>query len=187
LAFPSMAPGIAVFLVQLETGFAIKYQEFFQQVLRKAAFREIRRAKQEMVEALRRGLLQLVRVQALVSFWLIVMADRVLLFLRLITVNTTTFQLVLLGAFLLVLFLSLLTILFYLDKLKEAMACSLLFFLLNTAITLWGLNQGLRWHGFGFVVAAGAAMMTTALCVNYHLQRLEFATFTGQKLYPEEA
>jgi uncharacterized membrane protein len=115
------------------------------------------------------------------------MADRVLFFLRLTTVNTTTFQLVLVGAFLLVLFLSLLTVLLYLNKLQEAMACSLVFFLLNTTVTLWGLNQGIRWHGFGFVVASGTAMMATACCVNHHLQRLEFETFTGQKLYPEEA
>ena len=187
LAFPTMAPGMAVFLVKLETGFALKYEEFFRLVLGKATFREIHRGKLEMVEALREGLIQLVKVQGLVSLGLMVMAERVLVFLSLGTVSTNTFQLSLLGVFLLVVFLSLLTILFYLDKLKEAMACSLLFFLLNTTVTLWGLNQGIRWHGFGFVVATGTAMIAAGSSVNYHLRRLEFETFTAQKLYPEES
>lgn len=187
LAFPTMAPGMAVFLIKLETGFALKYEEFFRQVLGKAAFREIRRVKLEMVGALQEGLIQLVKVQGVVSLWLMVMAERVLASLGLGAVSTNLFQLTLLGVFFLVVFLALLTVLFYLDKLLEAMACSLLFFLLNTTVTLWGLNQGIRWHGLGFVVATGAALLAAGSWVNYHLRRLEFETFTAQKLYPEES
>jgi len=184
LSFLSVAPGMAVFLLTLETTFAGRYSEFFRLVVEKGTLREILRTKTEMVDAIRDGLTQLVKFQGTVTLVLVIGAERLLQSLGLGAVQTLVFQVTLVGVFLLVLFLALLTVLFYLDRLRAALACCGAFATVNLIVTCAGLMADERWYGMGFTASAAAATVLAGGYVNHAMRRLEYETFTSQPVYP---
>lgn len=183
LSFLTIVPGMAVFLLTLETGFATHYEQFIQRVLGKATFKQITEAKEGMVTALREGFMQLIKVQGGATLLLIIFADRLLSVVGLGSVQGISFQTTTLGVFLLVLFLSQMTIFFYLGKLRDAMICCLIFALVNGTVTAWSISSGERWYGFGFLIASAIAATIAAIRVNRHMQFLEYDTFTSQSIH----
>ena len=127
LSFLTLTPGMAVFLLKFETDFAAKHDEYVQLVLRKGTFRQIGEVKNNLVSALQSGLIQLIKIQGSFSVVLIIFADKFLQHFGLGAVQTGVFQIATSGVFLLVIFLSLLTVFFYLGKLQ--MRCSAAWFL----------------------------------------------------------
>jgi len=183
LSFLTIVPGMAVFLLTLETGFATHYERFVQRVLGKATFAQLAEAKEGMVDSLREGFSQLIKIQGAFTLLLIIFTDRFLSFVGLGAVQSGSFQITCLGVFLLVLFLSHLTICFYLGKLRDAMLCCLVFALVNGAVTAWSITSGEQWYGFGFLIASAVAATLAATRVNRHLQLLEYDTFTSQSIH----
>src|SRR5690606_22037202 len=98
-------------------------------------------------------------------------------------VQTFVFQVTLVGVCLLVLFLAVLTVLFYLDRLRDALLCCSVFAACNAAFTLIGLLLDERWYGLGFTLAATAAALLAGALANRALRRLEYETFTSQPLH----
>jgi polysaccharide biosynthesis protein PelG len=182
-SFLTIVPGMAVFLLKLETDFARANETFFQHVLRKATLEQIAEKKAAMIVALQDGFGLLLKVQGMFTAVLILSAENVLRFLGLGAVQAGIFQIALLGSFLLVIFMSLLMVLHYLDKGVDAMICCLVFLVTNGLITWVSILAGERWYGVGFMIAACVAMVLTALLVNHHVRNLEFDTFTPQPLY----
>ncbi len=182
LSFLTVVPGMAIFLLKLETDFAINYAEFTRQVLGRATFDQIHQIKESLVVALQEGLTQLVKIQGTVTVLLILFASRMLKHFGLGAVQIGVFQIVTVGVFLLVLFLSLMTVLFYLGKLHDAMYCCLAFAVINAGVTAWSIFLGERWYGFGFLFSSAVATTLSTFRVNYHLQHLEYDTFTSQTI-----
>jgi polysaccharide biosynthesis protein PelG len=183
LSFLTIVPGMAVFLLTLETGFATHYEQFVKRVLGKGTLEQITEAKEGMVKALRAGFGQLIKIQGGVTLLLIIFADRLLPMVGLGAVQGGSFQITTLGVFLLVLFLSQMTILFYLGKLRDAMICCLVFALINGTVTAWSIYTGEQWYGVGFLMASAAAVTLAATRVNRHLDQLEYDTFTSQSIH----
>ena len=183
LSFLSVAPGMAVFLLSVETTFALHYERFFRQVVEKASLTEIRRTKQAMIEALQDGVSRMLKFQGGVTLLLVIQADTLLNKLGLGAVQTLVFRTTLVGVFLLVILLALLTVLFYLDRLKEALTACSLFALVNAGGTLIGLMLDERWFGMGFTVGAAVAVVYAMQQTNFWLNRIDYETFTAQPLY----
>jgi uncharacterized membrane protein len=182
-SFLTIVPGMAVFLMKLETEFAAKNQSFYQFILKKGTLRQVRQAQAEMVESLREGFALMLKVQGLFTGLLILCADKILNLLGLGAVQSGVFEVSLIGAFMLVVFLAVLTILYYLDKRRDALICCFAFTVANGLITAWSISAGERWYGFGFLIAAGIALVMAATMVNHHLQDLDYDTFTSQPIY----
>lgn len=182
-SFLTIIPGMAVFLLKLETEFAMKNERFFQLVLRKGTLAQIGEAQTEMVLALRDGFVTLVKVQGLVTALLVLLSDSVVQSLHFAAVQTTLLQVSLVAVYFLVLFLALMTVLYYLDKRTEALWMCGLMTLLNGGITLALLPLGEAAYGFGFLVANAVVVAVGTQRVNHHLRRLDYHTFTSQPLY----
>jgi uncharacterized membrane protein len=74
-------------------------------------------------------------------------------------------------------------VLFYLDRLREALLACTYFAAANLALTLAGLLVDERWYGVGFTAAAGLGAAVAGHYANRSLSRLEYETFTSQPLY----
>lgn len=177
LSLLSIAPGMAVFFLQVETAFAERYHEYFDAVNEGRPLREITSARHAMMLSLREGFVRLLKVQGLTTVILVVFADHLTSWFHIGYVQTGIFRITLFGALLLVMFLAALTVLFYLDDRRGALWCSLVFLLGNAILSIITLRQNEAWYGFGFVVAAGLALLLAASRVNRHLAELEFRTF----------
>lgn len=182
LSFLSIVPGMAVFLIKLETDYAERYELFLEVVLNQKPLGEIENAKWGMVGALQGGLKQMIKLQGLVTAALILFAEDILGALDLGALQTGVFQVTLLGVFLLVIFLSLMTVLFYLDQIRAAMWCCVCFAAVNILVTSMNVAAAETWYGTGFVAAAAAALLLSAHFVNRNHDRLEFNTFAPQKI-----
>ena len=169
-----------MFLLEMETEYAIRYQAFMDAVLKQQTLGVIERRKKELVQALREGMKKVIKVQSVVTALFILFANDMLEVLGLGQVQTGVFQVSMLGVFLLVLFLSLLTVLFYLDKAKDAMWCCIVFAVANIAVTFLNISGGTQWYGTGFVFAGGIALLVTGSRVNRHHRCLENNTISLQ-------
>ena len=79
--------------------------------------------------------------------------------------------------------MSLLMVLHYLDKGRDAMICGVVFAVSNCLITWISVMAGKRWYGVGFMIAACISMIMAAIWVNHHVRNLEYDTFTPHPLY----
>ncbi len=78
------------------------------------------------------------------------------------------FQVVLLAA---------LTVLFYLDCRKVALAIAALFAGLNLALSIVTQQLGPRFYGFGFLIAAALTSIVALAALSRKLERLDYETF----------
>lgn len=177
LSFLSIVPGMAVFFLKLETEFAGKYAAFFTAIEDRGPLPRIQAAKREVILTLRNGLGQLFKIQGIVTAFLVVFAHPVAAAAGIGSIQTGIFQITLFGAFLLVGFLSLLTILFYFDDRRGVLLASLTFAGLNIGLSLPTILMNEAWYGFGFVVAAGLALLIVTQRVNHHTARMEEMVF----------
>ncbi|MFP6898302.1 MAG: exopolysaccharide Pel transporter PelG [Roseibacillus sp.] len=83
------------------------------------------------------------------------------------------------GSFFLVMFHSLLTVLFYFDDRKGAVGATFCFFAINCGVTLVTLLSGQAYYGVGYVLAAAIAFAITAFRTNQLLENLDYRIFTA--------
>lgn len=182
-SFLTIVPGMAVFLLKLETDFSIKNEQFYRHVLKKGTLQQIKDHKRQMVESISTSFGLLFKIQGLCSALIMLSSGRILDFLGLGAVQSGVFQISVLATFLLLIFMSLLMILHYLDKRRDAMWCTILFTLVNASVTAVSIVAGERWFGLGFLTASAVGVVFAAYWVNRHLRDLEYFTFTSQPLY----
>lgn len=177
LSLLSIVPGLTVLFLRLETDFAGAFRRFFEATNRGGRLRDILAAKDEMIDSLRSGFLHLLSVQAIVTLALLIYADRIGDWLGIGALQEGIFRVTAIGAFLLMLFLALMTILFYLDDRRGALLACIVFAVANAGLSLATVLANEAWYGFGFVLAAGAAMFITAWRVNARIARFEYHVF----------
>lgn len=177
LSLLSIVPGLTLFFLKLETNFAEDCSRFFARINGGGTLAQIEDARHDLIRTLRTSVVQLMTVQGSVTVALLICADRIGQWLGLGAVQIGIFRITLVGAFLLVVFLSLLTVLFYFDDRKGALWSCAVFAFGNAGLSFATLLANEAWYGFGFVVAAGAAMTIAALRANHRAARLEYHVF----------
>ncbi|HYF60232.1 MAG TPA: exopolysaccharide Pel transporter PelG [Burkholderiaceae bacterium] len=180
LAYLSIIPGMAVFLVRIETDFVEHYDAFYGAVRGGGSLQAIERHRNGMVATVRTGLFEMAKIQAIAVSLLFVAGERLLaslgisdLYLPLLYVQT-------IAAGLQVMFLSILTVYFYLDKRRVVLALCGAFVVLNLALTVLSLRLGPQAFGYGFAVALLLCVAAGLVALSRSFQRLEYSTFMLQ-------
>lgn len=180
LAYLSVAPGMAVFLVRVETDFAEQYDAFYKAVREGDTLAHIERLKSQMVEAVRQGIHEIFRVQGLTALALILAGPRLLPALGISSVYLPLFSIYLVGAGMQVLMLAIFNVLFYLDQRRSALALAALFAVLNVVLTVASQQLGPAYYGYGFAVATTVTSVVGLSLTSRRLARLEYQTFMLQ-------
>ena len=180
LAYLAIIPGMAVFLVRMETDFVEYYDRFYDAVREGGSLSYIQEMKDEMVRVGREGLYDIIKIQAIATIVVIVAGRQLLqwagiseihLPLLSIQVVATGFQVVLLG---------LLNIFFYLDKRGRVLVLTSLFTVLNLVFTLISIQMGPYFYGYGFALALAVTIATGMALLDSDLDKLEYETFMLQ-------
>ena len=177
LSLLSIAPGMAVFILQVETAFAERFHAYFNAVNEGRSLHQILHAKHLLLVSLQEGFIRLLKVQGVTTLLLVVFAHELTHWFQVSFVQVGIFRITLFGAFLLVVFLAMLTVLFYFNDRRGAMLCSGVFLVANAVLSGLTLLQNEAWYGFGFVTAAGLALFIATNRVNHRLEDLEYHTF----------
>lgn len=177
LAYLSIIPGMAVFLVRIETDFAEWYERLFDAVREGQTLQHIAQLKSEMTIAIRQGLQEICKVQGITVVLLFLFAPKLLEWLGISHFYLPLFYIDLIGVSFQMLLMALLNVFFYLDKRAIVLELSALFVLLNIALTLLSQYLGPSFYGYGFTVSLACCVLLGMMRLNKTLDDLEYDTF----------
>ena len=180
LAYLSIIPGMAVFLVRIETDFAEIYDRFYDSVREGDTLQHIRLYKQRMVQIVRQGIYEIFKIQGMTVVILLLLGPHILDALGISRLYLTLFSIDLIAVGVQVLLLAILNVLFYLDRLGIAFFICLLFLASNILFTWLTLLAGPEFYGLGFAAAVILASLVGLTLLSRQLARLEYETFMLQ-------
>jgi uncharacterized membrane protein len=180
LAYLSIIPGMAVFLVRIETDFVEHYDGFYGAVRGGGSLQEIERHRNGMVATVRTGLFEMMKIQAIAVLLLFVAGERILAWLGISDLYLPLLYVQVIAAGLQVLFLSILTVYFYLDKRRVVLGLCALFVVANAGLTVASLLLGPQAFGYGFALSLLLCVTVGFAALARSFARLEYSTFMLQ-------
>lgn len=180
LAYLSIIPGMAVFLVRIETDFAEYYERFYDAVREGGSLGYIESMRDEMVYSVRQGLAEIAKIQTLAVLITFVAGPALLELLGISQLYLPLLYVQVVGAGLQVILLSVLNVFFYLDQRRIILGLSMVFVVLNVGLTALTLRAGAAWYGYGFAFAVLLTLAAALLILDRRLSRLEYETFMLQ-------
>ena len=180
LAYLSVIPGMAVFLVRIETDFVEYYIKFYDAVRDGATLDHIERLRNHMVYYVRRGLFDIAKIQAIAVLVTLLVGERVLKFLGISALYLPLLYIDVVGAALQVVMLGILNVLFYLDQRRAVVALTLFLLVCNVVFTAVSLALGSTWFGYGFALTMLLSVLLGLWILDRKLENLEYQTFMLQ-------
>lgn len=177
LAYLAIIPGMAVFLVRIETDFAEWYERVYAAIRGGETLQHIGQLKKQMILAIRQGLLEICKVQGLTVVLLFLLAPQLLAWLGISSYYLPLFYVDLIGVSIQVVFMALLNVFFYLDKRTIVLELCLLFVALNAALTLLSQYMGPSFYGYGFTLSLFVCVLLGLTRLSSSLDDLEYETF----------
>jgi uncharacterized membrane protein len=180
LAYLTIVPGMAVFLVRVETDFAERHAAFYDAIRSGASLRRLEPLLESMVASVRTALVDIgwTQLGTLLSCWWA--GPALLAAFGLSPLHLPLFYVDVVGVLLQVLLLTLISVFFYLDRCRLVAQLTLLFAASNAAATWVTLQLGPRYYGWGFVFAAGLTGSVALALLNHTLRHLVRDTFLLQ-------
>lgn len=180
LAYLSILPGMAIFFFRLESDFAEKYDLYYDAVRSGGTLDMIKQYRNDMTAIVRQAIHEILIVQSIVDIVLILTAPKAFELLNISTVYLGLLYILTIGAMLQLAFMSVLAILYYLDRKKVAMWLCIAFFLLNGVLTYFSINMGTAMFGYGYAVSLLIVFTAAVLVVRAEMERLNYETFMLQ-------
>jgi len=181
LAYLSIIPGMAVFLVRMETDFVGFYQKFYDAVRDGGTLDYIEEMRDEMVETARQGIFEIIKIQAMAVLIVFVAAPALLRIIGISQYYLSLLYVDVVAAGLQVVFLGIMNVLFYLDKRVIALILTALFAALNLVFSLLSIQLGANRYGYGFAVSLLITVVVGLYWLDRKLAILEYETFMLQK------
>ncbi len=180
LAYLSILPGMAIFFYRLEADFAEKYDLFYDAVTNGGTLSIIRKYRDDMVRVIRHSIYEIIMIQGILDIFLLLSAPNVFEVLNIPQLYLGLLYILTIGAMLQIAFMSVLAILYYLDRKHKAMWLCIAFFLLNTVLTLISIEIGPSMFGYGYAVSLLIVFIASLLVIRHEMNRLEYETFMLQ-------
>ena len=180
LAYLAIIPGMAVFLLRIETDFVEYYDAFYNAVREGASLQHIERMRNAMVEALRNGLWEIIKVQTIAAMMLFAAGPTILSWLRISTLYLPLLYVDVIAASLQVVFMGVVNVFFYLDKRAIVTGLVAAFVVLNVVFTGITLALNPAWYGYGFAASLLVVVMASLYLLDRKLEVLEYETFMLQ-------
>jgi len=181
MAYLSIIPGMAVFLLRIETDFAEAYEGFFTAVRGNATLQEIETLGNAMVVAVREGIFQIIRIQGVTVLALYLMGPKIVQWLDISEKFVHLYYINLVGVAAQVLMLAVLNVAFYLDKLRDAFILTLTLLVTNTVFTLITIKLGPIYYGYGFGLSMTLTAFVGITLVSHEMDNIEFRTFMRRR------
>lgn len=180
LAYLAIIPGMAVFLVRIETDFVEYYEKFYDAVREGGSLDHIETMRDNMLFTVRQGLFEIVKIQAIAVLLVFVLGEKLLNWLGISTLYLPLLYVDVVAAGLQVVLLGILNIFFYLDKRRIVVFLCVLFLFANIALTSLSLYLGASYYGYGFALSLLITVLTGMQLLSRKLDTLEYETFMLQ-------
>lgn len=180
LSYLSVIPGMAIFLVRIETDFVEYYVKFYDAVREGATLDFIERMRNHMVYHVQRGLFDIAKIQTIAVLITFALGGVLLEWLGISKLYLPLLYIDVVGAALQVVLLGILNVLFYLDQRRAVVLLTATLPLANILFTAISLQLGAAWFGYGFALAMLVTVLLGIWILNRKLEALEYQTFMLQ-------
>jgi polysaccharide biosynthesis protein PelG len=180
MAYLSIIPGMAIFLVRIETDFVEHYDSFYTGVRQGGSLEHIERCRNGMIEAARSGFFEIIKIQSIATLLLFVVGERILSWLQISDLYLPLLYVQTIAAGLQVLFLAILTLYFYLDKRYVILMLCVVLVLTNGLLTAISVRLGPEYYGYGFAISLLIVVVAGFYSLERSFARLEYSTFMLQ-------
>ncbi len=177
LSYLSILPGMAILFYRLEADFSEKYELYFDAVTNGGRYELIVRYQQEMAQTVRLTIRDLIVVQSIINIILFLVADKIFKALDIPLLYIGLFHILTIGAQLQLGFLSVLAILYYIDRRIPAMWLSLIFLVLNGGLTLVTIYLGPYSYGYGYALSLLIVFVLGLVIVRKKFMDFNYETF----------
>lgn len=180
LAYLSILPAMAVFFFRLESDFAESYELYYDAVRSGGTLYSIKKYRKEMVEIIRHAIHEILMIQGIIDVLLFLTAPYVFDLLHIPQLYLGLLYILTVGALLQVAFMSVLAILYYLDRKKVAMWLSFLFFSSNGIFSYISIGMGPAFFGYGYTLSLLLVFLVSIYIIRNEMIRLNYETFMLQ-------
>jgi len=180
LAYLSIMPGMAVFLVRIETDFVDFYQKFYDAVRDGGSLDYLEEIRDEMVYAIKQGIFEIIKIQGITVLIVFIAGPAMLRWAGISELHLPLLYVQVVGASLQVVLLGLLNVFFYLDKRTIVAILTGSFVVLNIALTWLSFQLGPAFYGYGYAVAVLIVVLWAMNWLERRLAALEYETFMLQ-------
>lgn len=180
LAYLSIIPGMAIFLMRMETDFAERYDAYYNAIRGGDTLSHIQAQLARMVESVRSGIYDILKIQGITVVTLILIGPRLLAWLGFSQLYVPLFNIDIVAVGVQVLFLAILNVLFYLDRLRPALWLCLLFVVSNFLLTLLSQQLGAVFYGYGYALSLTLVSLAGIVVLDREFSRLTYKTFMLQ-------
>jgi polysaccharide biosynthesis protein PelG len=180
LAYLVVIPGMAVFLVRIETDFVEYYQDFYNAVREGGSLKQISHLRDGMVLTIRQGLAEIIRIQGITALLVFVAGPYLLDLAGISQLYRPLLNLQVVAASLQVVLLGVLNVFFYLDRRRVVLRLSILLLVLNFALSAISIQLSPAAYGYGFAIALGLTVIAALVALEVTLEKLAYQTFMIQ-------
>ncbi|HIJ85875.1 MAG: hypothetical protein HW380_3650 [Magnetococcales bacterium] len=180
LAYLSIVPSMASFVLSMETRFYEHYLKFYRDIQKHAHFQTIQANHKELIRAVHLSGRNFLILQGGISLLAILLAPNIFQWFNINFKQMGMYRLGVLGAFYHVSILFLNIILSYFDCRRKALQVSIFFLVSNALLTYYALHLGFPYYGFGYFSASLLTFMVAMIITFRHILDLPYHTFITQ-------
>lgn len=177
LAYLTIVPAMAVFIVNLETRFFEDYQKFYRDIQSHAVLERIQKNHRNIIQTLKESGRNVTILQACVAFLAVFLAPQFFQWAGISIFQIGMFRLGVLGAFCHVLLLFLTIVLSYFDLRRKMLYVSLVFLVTNATFTYISAQMGFEYYGYGYFLSCLVTLLYAYAVTAHEVLRLPYLSF----------
>ena len=181
IAYLAIVPGMAVFIMRMETDFSQACLKFYDAVRDGGTLSDIYRLKDKMVLACRHSIYEIFKVQGMTLVLLMLWAEDILIALNINLAYLHLLYVDLIGVSFQVLVMAILNIMYYLDKRYAALALTVFMALSNFILAHISIELGPLFYGYGFTLTMLLTTIIGFIVLDKQFSDLEYQTFMLQR------
>lgn len=181
IAYLAIVPGMAVFMLRMETDFAQACLKFYDAVRDGATLNAIRQFKDKMILSCRHSIYEILKVQGMTLALLLLWAEDILVALDINLAYLHLLYVDLVGVSLQVLVMAILNVMYYLDKRHAAFILTFFMAVSNFTLANASIELGPVFYGYGFTVTMLVTTIVGFIMLDKQFEDLEYKTFMLQR------
>lgn len=180
LAYLSILPGMAIFFIRIEVDFAQCSENYNEAIRAGETLDTIEVKRVEMTAAVRRCIIDILKIQGITVVILLLLGPTIINFFGFSAAYLSLFNIDIVAVGFQIVFMAVLNVFFYLDKIGKASTLCLLFLVSNFGLTLLSQWLGPSFYGYGFALSLFVSCLVAMALLHYDFKFLTYRTFMLQ-------
>ncbi len=180
LAYLAIAPGMGVMFLKIEGDFALHYEKYYNAVREGARLPQIYEYGNQMIKSARSVIFDTFRIQGITFVLILLFEKYIFKVFNIPLYYIPLFHVLMIGTFLQLIFVTLLSILNYFDRRYEVLLSTLVFAVLNSLLTYLSIKLGPSFYGYGFGVSLIFSNFLAIMALRRFFSEIHYQTFMLQ-------